>query len=96
MKDFKFKFSTVKFYFIVLKIFEMLNAQNLQVTSWNFLFLFLLFLKCGESGDGTSKNQRVNIVSSLVRVHRLQIHHMTNDMIFIGDSIATENVATLT
>jgi hypothetical protein len=46
-----------------------------------------------DASEMLAKNQRVNVMRSLVRLHRFQIHHVTHDWVLIGDAVRTEEVA---
>lgn len=68
----------------------MLNAHYRQVTT-----VSASGLERRKSSDCTSQYQSVNIVSSLVRINRFQVHHMSNYVIFVSDSISTQHIAAL-
>ena len=40
------------------------------------------------SGNSTTKDQCMNIMSSFIGVNGFQVHHMANDVVFIANSVA--------
>ena len=42
---------------------------------------------------GAPQDQRVDIARAFVGVHRLQVHHVADDMEFVGDAVAPVHVA---
>src|SRR6266850_8337123 len=56
-------------------------------------FMKKLGLKSVAAGDMRADNERVNVVSAFVCLHRLQVHHMTHDGIIVADAIGAQDVA---
>lgn len=48
--------------------------------------------KGGNSSDSTSQDKSVNVVSSFVGVHSLQIHYVPDDVVLIRYTIASQHV----
>src|SRR5690625_20980 len=53
----------------------------------------LLRLECLYARLGTAEDERVHVVGPFVGVYRLQVHDVADDMILIGNSIATMHIA---
>ena len=51
------------------------SRRNLAAKT-TFKNVFVSVGKGGDAGDATSKDESVDVVGSLVRVHRFQVHHM--------------------
>jgi len=51
-----------------------------------------LVSECRDSCDGTSQDQRVYVVRTLIGINRLQVHNMPDHMIFIAYAISTQHV----
>lgn len=49
-------------------------------------------LKSRDASDGATEDKRVDIISTLVREHRLQVHHVTDDVVLIGDTVTAKHV----
>src|SRR4051812_47687124 len=52
-------------------------------------------LECVDACDGLPNDECVNVVCSLVSLHRLKVCHVPEDRIFVGNSVGTEDVASL-
>src|SRR5215470_12463240 len=50
-------------------------------------------LERARSRDVLADDQRVDVVGTLVRLYRFQIHHVAHDRIVVGDSVAAQDVA---
>lgn len=46
--------------------------------------------KCLETRDCTAEDQCVHIIRAFVRVHRLQVHHVPNYVVLVGNSVACD------
>ena len=66
------------------------KERNSKIRSLN---LVLLGHKGRDAGDAATQDQRVNIVSTLVGVHGLQVSHVTDDVVLVGDAVATQHVS---
>src|SRR3954464_8951669 len=56
-------------------------------------FMKELGLKSVASGDMRADNERVNVVSAFVGLHRLQVHHVAHDGIVVADTVGAQDVA---
>ena len=45
-------------------------------------------VECLQASDGPTENEGMDVMCALVGVHSLEVHHMTNHMILIRDTIA--------
>src|SRR5579859_7429849 len=46
-----------------------------------------------EAGDLRADDERVDVVRALIRLHRLQVHHVAHDGVVVGHAIGAEDVA---
>ena len=44
-------------------------------------------------GDVLANDQRMNVMRAFIGLHRLQVHHVAEDWILVGDTVAAQNVA---
>src|SRR5207302_5418000 len=51
------------------------------------------WLKSADSGDVLAQDQRMNIVRTLVCLHRLQIHHVAHHRIIVGNAVCAQDIA---
>lgn len=58
----------------------------------NSISALQLIRKGRNSSNCAAKDQSVDIMSPLVRVDCLQIHHVTDDVVLVRDAVPTEHV----
>ena len=49
--------------------------------------------KCVQPCLRTTQDERVYVVRTFVGVHRFKIHHVADDVVFIGDTVAAVHIA---
>lgn len=57
--------------------------------------LLLGSLECLKSSDGSADNESVNVSSTLVGIHRLEVADVSDDVILVDDAVAAEHVPRL-
>jgi len=59
------------------------------VLNTSLLLMSNCCLECRDSGNSASKNESVDVRSTLIRIDSFQIHHMANDFVFVSDSVTS-------
>ena len=73
---------------------EMLRDKNSE--HWIYISIEVpprSFSICRDSGEVLAENQSVNVMRSLVRFDRFQIHHVAHDRVVLCDAVGAQDVA---
>ena len=73
-------------------------VNPLEINGKNVFRGYAMFPSVGKGGnasDAAAKDESVDVMSALVRVHRLQVHHVPDHVVLVADAVAAEHVPAL-